>query len=213
MEKVHDPKTLIYVIDPMCSWCWGFSPVLEELMGQYQERILFQLMVGGLRPGNTERFDDSRRAYILQHWRAVQERTGQPFNFNFQMGPTFTYDTEPASRAIVVVRQLVPGQEWAFLKEVQAAFYVKNADVTKIEILEGLVVKLGMDGSLFRQAFQDSQTKQVVWEEFDQAREMDVSGFPALLAKQGQSVSTLMYGYQGVEPLRPLIDKFLGQVV
>ena len=212
MEAVHDSKTLIYVMDPMCSWCWGFSPVLEELLSRYQERISFQLLVGGLRPGNTERFDDSRRAYILQHWHAVQERTGQPFNFSFQMGPTFTYDTEPASRAIVVVRRLVPGREWAFLKEVQKAFYVRNADVTKIEILEDLVVKLGTDGSLFRQAFEDSQTKQVVWEEFDQAREMGVSGFPALLGRQGQSVSTLMYGYQGVEPLRALIDQFLEKV-
>jgi putative protein-disulfide isomerase len=212
METVHDPKTLIYVMDPMCSWCWGFSPVLEELRSQYQERIPFQLMVGGLRPGNTERFDDSRRGHILQHWRTVQERTGQPFNFHFQMGTTFTYDTEPASRAIVVVRQLVPGQEWALLREIQAAFYVENADVTKIQILEGLVVKLGMDGSLFRQAFHDSQTRQAVWEEFDQAREMGVSGFPALLGKQGQAVSTFMYGYQGVAILCPLIDRFLEKV-
>ncbi len=204
---------LIYVVDPMCSWCWGFSPVLEELRRQYQEQISFQLMLGGLRPGNTERFDNSRRGYILQHWHAVQERTGQPFNFNFQMGSTFTYDTEPASRAIVVVRQLVPGQEWAFLKEIQVAFYIDNADVTKIEILEGLVVKLGMDGLLFRQAFQDSQARQAVWQEFDQAREMGVSGFPALLGKQGQAISTFMYGYQDVETLRPLIDQFLEKVV
>ncbi len=204
---------LIYVVDPMCSWCWGFSPVLEELMRQYQGQMSFQLMVGGLRPGNTERFDNSRRGSILQHWHAVQERTGQPFNFEFQMGPTFTYDTEPASRAIVVVRQLVPGKEWTFLKDIQVAFYVNNADVTKMEILEGLAVKSGVDGSLFRQAFQDSQMKEAVWTEFDQAREMGVSGFPALLAKQGQSVSMLMYGYQDVETLRPLIDKFLEKVV
>jgi len=204
---------LIYVVDPMCSWCWGFSPVLEELMRQYQGQISFQLMVGGLRPGNTERFDNSRRGSILQHWHAVQERTGQPFNFEFQMGPTFTYDTEPASRAIVVVRQLVPGKEWTFLKDIQVAFYVNNADVTKMEILEGLAVKSGVDGSLFRQAFQDSQMKEAVWTEFDQAREMGVSGFPALLAKQGQAVSMLMYGYQDVETLRPLIDKFLEKVV
>ena len=204
---------LIYVVDPMCSWCWGFSPVLEELRRQYQEQISFQLMLGGLRPGNTERFDNSRRGYILQQWHAVQERSGQPFNFEFQMGPTFTYDTEPASRAIVVVRQLVPGKEWTFLKDIQVAFYVNNADVTKMEILEGLAVKSGVDGSLFRQAFQDSQMKEAVWTEFDQAREMGVSGFPALLAKQGQSVSMLMYGYQDVETLRPLIDKFLEKVV
>ena len=24
-------KTLYYVADPMCSWCWGFQPVLEKV--------------------------------------------------------------------------------------------------------------------------------------------------------------------------------------
>jgi len=166
-------------------------------------------MLGGLRPGNTERFDESRRTYILQHWHAVHERTGQAFNFDFQMGSTFTYDTEPASRATVVFRQLMPGNEWKFLKSAQEAFYVYNADVTKLEVLEELAVTLGMEASQFRQAFQDSQTKQWVWEEFDQARELGVNGFPTLLGRQSQSVFTLMQGYQDARTLVPSIEQFL----
>lgn len=200
--------TLIYVVDPMCSWCWGFSPVWEKIRKQYETQASFQLMLGGLRPGNTERFDESRRAYILQHWHAVHERTGQPFNFDFRMGPTFTYDTEPASRATVVTRQLVPGKEWDFLRRVQEAFYVQNADITKTEILEEIAMTLGMETLQFRQVFHDSQTKQFVWDEFDQARQLGVDGFPALLGRHGQSVSTLMHGYQDFETLVSSIDKF-----
>lgn len=206
------PHSLIYIADPMCSWCWGFSPVLEEIRRLFQDRVTFQLMLGGLRPGNTERFDESRRAYILQHWHAVHERTGQPFNFDFQMGPTFTYDTEPASRATVVVRQLAPGKEWDFLKGVQEAFYVQNADVTKAEVLDELAVPLGMETSQFHHAFQDSQTKQLLWEEFDQSRQLGVSGFPTLLGRKGQSVSALMHGYQEVKTLAPVIEQFLQKV-
>ncbi|TFG65615.1 MAG: DsbA family protein [Nitrospirales bacterium] len=206
------PHSLIYIADPMCSWCWGFSLVLEEIRRLFQDRVTFQLMLGGLRPGNTERFDESRRVYILQHWHAVHERTGQPFNFDFQMGPTFTYDTEPASRATVVVRQLAPGKEWDFLKGVQEAFYVQNADVTKAEVLDELAVPLGMEASQFHQSFQDSQTKQLLWEEFDQSRQLGVSGFPTLLGRKGQSVSALMHGYQDVKTLAPVIEQFLQKV-
>jgi len=203
---------LIYIADPMCSWCWGFSPVLEELIRRYHDRVSLQLIMGGLRPGNTERFDGSRRAYILRHWHEVHKRTGQPFNFEFQMGLTFTYDTEPASRATAVTRQLVSGKEWAFLKSVQEAFYVQNADVTKTEVLVNLAVKLGMDGALFRQTFQAPQMKPVIWEEFDQTRQLGVRGFPTLLGRQGQSVSTLMHGYQDLETLTPLIEQFIQKV-
>ena len=200
--------TLIYVVDPMCSWCWGFSPVWEKIRTQYETQASFQLMLGGLRPGNTERFDESRRAYILQHWHAVHERTGQPFNFDFRMGPTFTYDTEPASRAIVVTRQLMPEKEWDFLRSAQEAFYVQNADITKTEILEEIAMTLGMETLQFRQVFHDSQTKQFVWDEFDQARQLGVDGFPTLLGRHGQSVSTLMHGYRDFETLVSSIDKF-----
>ena len=203
---------LIYVADPMCSWCWGFSPVLEEIRRLYQDRVTFQLMLGGLRPGNTERFDESRRAYILQHWYAVHERTGQPFNFHFQMSPAFTYDTEPASRATVVVRQLAPGKEWEFLKRVQEAFYVQNADVTQAETLGRIAGALGLEDSPFRQAYHDSQTKQLLWDEFDQSRQFGVSGFPALVGRHGQSVFTLMHGYQDVKTLAPVIDQVLQKV-
>jgi len=201
--------TLIYVADPMCSWCWGFSPVLEEIRRLYQGRVTFQLMLGGLRPGNTERFDESRRAYILQHWHAVHERTGQPFNFGFQMGPTFTYDTEPASRATVVIRQFAPGKEWEFLKRIQEAFYVQNADVTQADTLEGVAVVSGMEASSFREAYHDPHTKQLLWEEFDQSRQLGVSGFPTLLGREGPSLAVLMHGYQNVGALRVVIEQFL----
>ena len=169
-------------------------------------------MLGGLRPGNTERFDDSRRAYILQHWHAVHERTGQPFNFDFHMGPTFTYDTEPASRAIVVVRQLMPEKEWEYLKCVQEAFYVKNADVTTTEVLEELAVGVGIDVFRFRKVFEDSSIKELVWKEFDHSRQLGVNGFPTLLGQENQSVSALMHGYQSRELLTGTIEQFLQKV-
>ncbi len=213
MEHIRDSRVLIYVADPMCSWCWGFSPVLKDIRRRYEKQATFQLMLGGLRPGNTERFDESRRAYILQHWQAVHKRTAQPFNFDFQMASTFTYDTEPASRATLVAKQLMPGKEWEYLAHVQEAFYVRNADVTRVEVLEELAMTLGIDALEFRQAFQKSQTRQRVWEEFDQSRQLGVNGYPTLLGRSGQSVSPLMHGYQDSETLVPTIEKFLQEVL
>ncbi len=212
MEHVRDARVLIYVADPMCSWCWGFSPVLKDIRRRYEKQVTFQLMLGGLRPGNTERFDESKRAYILQHWQAVHKRTAQPFNFDFQMASTFTYDTEPVSRATLVVSQLMLGKEWEYLSHVQEAFYVRNADVTRVEVLEELAVALGVDALEFRQAFQEPQIKQRVWEEFDESRQLGVDGFPTLLGRSGQSVTPLMHGYQDSETLVPTIEKFLQAV-
>lgn len=203
------PKTLLYIADPMCSWCWGFSPVMEAIGKKYQDHVNIQLLVGGLRPGNTERFNEHRREYILGHWRAVHQRTGQPFNFDFQMGPDFTYDTEPASRAVVAVRKLQADQVFHFFQDVQRAFYVENLNVTKVEVLADLASSRGIDREQFLTSFQSAELRKNVLEEFDSCRKLDISGFPTLLAQDGQQTTPLAHGYQPIEALIPLIDEWL----
>ena len=202
-------KTLIYVVDPMCSWCWGFSPVFEDILRGYQDQVQIQILMGGLRPGNTERFDTPRRSYILGHWRAVHERTGQPFNFDFHMGPQFTYDTEPASRAMIIVRNLDPSLERIYLKTIQEAFYVSNRNVTREPVLADLASNLGLDRAVFLKQFWEQRNKQAAWAEFDQVRQLGVSGFPTLLGKDGDTVTALTHGYQPFKEVKLSIDQWL----
>lgn len=202
-------KSLIYVVDPMCSWCWGFSPVIEEIVRRYRDQVTIKVLLGGLRPGNTERFDERRRAYILSHWHAVHDKTGQQFNFNFHPEPSFIYDTEPASRAMIVVRQLAQDKEFVFLNTVQEAFYVKHMDVTHEEILADLAGCEGIDRGRFLQGFNDSVIKELVWQEFDRARQLGVSGFPALLGQNGNDLMRFTQGYQPAGVLVSMIDEWL----
>ena len=205
-------RHILYVADPMCSWCWGFSPVIEQVVSHYRDRMAFTLLVGGLRPGNTERFDQYKRNDILGHWHAVHERTGQPFNFSFQMGPEFIYNTEPASRAIVVVRRLAPLQAFPFFKRVQEAFYVHNANVTQETILAALARDQGIDRSQFLDLFRSADLMKEVWDEFDYSRQLGVSGFPTLLVQKGEETSTLSHGYQTFEWLSPVLERWLNGV-
>lgn len=202
-------KTLLYIADPMCSWCWGFSPVMEAIQERYRKQVNIELLVGGLRPGNTERFDAHRRETILGHWRAVHNRTSQPFNFDFQMGEDFTYDTEPASRAVVVIRTLNPALAFAYFKDIQRAFYVENLDVTKEAVLTELAYAHGIVQDTFQKSFNNSDFKQKVWDEFGRCRQFGVSGFPSMLAMDGETPTPLSHGYLAIEELAPKVDAWL----
>lgn len=91
---------LLYVMDPMCSWCWGFAPVAEALSRQaVADGVAFHLVAGGLRAGHGAALDPNTRGYILGHWQTVQQTTGQPFRFDDALPEGFVYDTEPACRA------------------------------------------------------------------------------------------------------------------
>ena len=88
---------LIYIADPMCSWCWGFAPTIESISQRFGESLPIRLMMGGLRPGTTKPLDQAGRRTIREHWEHVREASGQPFDFRFFEREDFVYDTEPAS--------------------------------------------------------------------------------------------------------------------
>ena len=46
-------KRLVYFADPMCSWCYGFSPVIGAIAERFEGRMPLDLVMGGLRAGNT----------------------------------------------------------------------------------------------------------------------------------------------------------------
>ncbi|HEX9812969.1 MAG TPA: DsbA family protein, partial [Burkholderiales bacterium] len=125
------PRTLWYFADPMCSWCWGFAPVLSAIMDTYEDRLQLALMMGGLRPGTTQPMPAPMRAEILHHWEEVRRRSGQPFRFDGALPVGFVYDTEPACRAVVAMLELDRAAAFPYFKSIQSAFYAEGKDVTQ----------------------------------------------------------------------------------
>jgi putative protein-disulfide isomerase len=117
-------------------------------------------MMGGLRPGTTKPLDEAGRRTIREHWEHVQAASGQPFDFRFFERERFVYDTEPASRAVIVVRRSGAADPLVYLHRVQAAFYVENRDVTDEQVLADLAPQSGIERDDFLQAFRSEDAKQ-----------------------------------------------------
>jgi putative protein-disulfide isomerase len=120
-------KELIFVLDPMCSWCWGFAPVIEELRTTLNGEYTFSLVLGGLRTKGEMPWDESSQAYLQEHWKQVSQRTGQAFSDTLFEKEFFDYDTYPACKAVITVRELF-GMQSAFdyLHTIQEAFYTRG---------------------------------------------------------------------------------------
>ena len=120
---------LIYVGDPMCSWCWGFAPVLEHLDARFD--LPLTVVAGGLRPGDAaQEMDDRLKGYLDQEWRKIEEATGQPFDRATLDRDGWTYDTMTADTAVVTMRAHNPTETLRFFNRVQQAFYAEAVDVT-----------------------------------------------------------------------------------
>ena len=205
-------RKLWYIADTMCSWCWGFSPVIEAIQREYGDRLEIELLLGGLRPGTKHPMPQAQREQILHHWHAVQQRTGQPFRFEGAMPEGFIYDTEPASRGVVTVSLINRQAIFAFFKIVQSAFYVEQQDVTNPIVLSRLAAEVGIDTQQFGQTFESDIAKRLILEHFRKARQLGVQGFPSLIGQSWAGYCLLSAGYCSLDELLPKLDAWLGQL-
>lgn len=173
-------RHLIYFSDPMCSWCYGFAPVMDQVAEKFGERLPIQLVMGGLRPGTDRPMTDEGRAEILQHWAHVRDATGQPFDERV-LTERFIYDTDPAARAVVLVRRLLPDRALAFLHRVQRAFYAEARDVTSYPVLAELAAEFGLPRDAVVQALSDENLMRETWGDYAVSQNAGVTGFPTLV--------------------------------
>jgi putative protein-disulfide isomerase len=204
-----NPPLLWYFADPMCSWCWGFSPVIEAVREAYHERLKIALVLGGLRPGEAAPMTAAARDEILHHWQQVHERSGQPFQFDGALPDGFIYDTEPASRAVVTAGGLDPATIFAMFKAIQTAFYAEGREVTEPLVLAELAAGLGIDVAAFRLAFDSEAARARTQAHFAQSRKAGVRGFPCLILQRGEQLDRITDGWQPLEAVQAELERLL----
>lgn len=203
-----NPPILWYFADPMCSWCWGFSPVIEALRAQTHDRMKIALVLGGLRH-ETAPMTATQRDQILHHWHQVRERTGQPFRFDGALPAGFVYATEPACRAVATVGGLAPALTFPMFRAIQSAFYAEGRDVTQPDVLAELAAMLGVDAAAFRHAFAGDEARARTQAHFRQARQAGVRGFPSLILQRDAQLTPVSTGCQPLDAVRAAIDAAL----
>ena len=204
------PSRLLYVMDPMCSWCWGFADVAQALVQQAQASgVALHLVMGGLRTGSGAALDPATRRYILEHWQAVASTTGQHFRFDDALPDGFVYDTEPACRAVVAARHLEPEFAFRLVGLIQRAFYVEGRDVTQALVLAELAEQAGLPRIEFAEAFDSAARLAETQADFAWVQDLGIAGFPTLLAERDGQLALLTNGYQPLEQLSPLLGRWL----
>ncbi len=202
----------IYFADPMCSWCYGFSPVIQMIMERFAT-IPLRIVPGGLRPHETEPLPPQMAETIQHHWVSVQKTTGQPFKFGFfESHPAFVYNTLAPCLGIVAANHIDPAKALPFLEEIQIRFYARGEDPTRLETLSDAALTVGIPKARFETAYQAVETETALIDGMREFQEIGAMGFPTLLLRTGDRKRLVAIGYQNVAHLEKVISSHLEDV-
>jgi len=185
---------LVYIADPLCSWCYGFGPELAKLLARHPEAEL-DLVMGGLRPFNKQPATAEFRGMLREHWRHVSTASGLPFSEAALDSPGFVYDTEPACRAVVTARDLDGGRALGYMKAIQLAFYRDGRDATRGDTLATIAEEFGFERDTFHMHFDSERMREKTRADFARTQSLGVSGFPTLGVVHGARLYLVTSGY------------------
>ena len=199
---------LVYVGDPMCSWCYGFGKELAALM-QRVPGLELDIRVGGVRAGATDVLDDQGKQFRLTHWARVEEASGLPFNRKALLArENFIYDTEPVCRAFVTARKFAPQADLlSVFNALQVAFYVDGLDTTDGKVLAQVAadaltaVGQPINAEEFHARWNTTEAIAETRQDFVMARAAGIRSFPTLLMDVGGEFIELSPGYAPVAQL------------
>jgi putative protein-disulfide isomerase len=210
MEEPH----LIYFADPMCSWCYGFSPVIEEIRRAFGRALPVKVVMGGLRPGTEQPMTPEAKREVLGHWSHVHEATGLPFDEHALDRAGFRYDTDPGARAVVVARRESEALAVNYLARAQKAFYAEGRDVTSGEVLADLAEELGLDGADFLAQWSTDDAKQETWRDYAISQRAGVTAFPTLVGGPNEAgvYGVVTRGYAPAEQVVGVLKDWIDRI-
>jgi len=211
MQGLH----FVYFADPMCSWCYGFSPVVATLRRRYGDVLPIRLVMGGLRPGTTEPMPETARRGLVHHWDEIAALTGQPFSPALADREGFVYDTDPAAKAVVLARRTSQDAGLDYLEAAHRAFYAEGRDVTDNAVLADLAAELGFDRFAFlTQLSADDGLKGETWRDYAVSQRAGATGFPTLIVGPNAdgTYALVTRGYQAGETVLAGVDGWLANV-
>lgn len=197
-HKIKAQKdTLFYIGDPMCSWCYGFSPQLDSVLQVYPN-LAFEVVVGGLRAEGKETVG-SLSSFLKEHWQEIHLKTGRPFRYDILDNTRLVYNTEPACRAVVAVRSVSPQHTYSYFKALQTAFYEENLDPTSLSTFLFLAEKMNIDPVRFEKHFESPVIINETLRDFQLTQTLHVNGFPSLVALINGKLHRISSGYTSAE--------------
>jgi putative protein-disulfide isomerase len=211
--------TLIYCYDAYCGWCYGFSPVIKKIAEEYKDKFFIEVLSGGMIISENPMPISVSAPYIQKAYKTVEEYTGIKFGedflwhiFNPDKSDWFLSSEKPAI-ALCVFKEYYPELQVQFASDLQYALNFEGRDLCDDEAYRHLLAKYNIPAEEFYTKLHGSEFKEKAYQEFALVKQLQITGFPALLLQANESKFYLLAkGFTDYETLKDSIDNVLKEI-
>ncbi len=162
----------------MCSWCWAFRPVWNQVIEQLPESIVVQNLLGGLAADSHEPMPLELQKQIRGFWQSIEKRVpGTLFNYDFWTKCSPRRSTWPACRAVIAARNQGAEFEESMILAIQKGYYLEAKNPSDDDVLGDLAESLGMDRGLFMDDLNRAETEKQLASEIRFSQQIGARGF------------------------------------
>lgn len=180
----------------MCSWCWGFALVWQQIQEQISDKYKIEYVVGGLAPDSSEPMPIDLQNKLQSIWQQIQKTVpGTEFNFDFWQACAPRRSTYPACRAVLTTKMLQPEKEQAMISAIQRGYYLQARNPSDDETLIEFAVEVGLDATLFAAKLNGVEVQQSLQENLALAAILPINGFPSLVLQKNNKHIPIQINY------------------
>jgi putative protein-disulfide isomerase len=215
-NRTSGEHQIIYCYDAYCGWCYGFSKVITRIAEAYKNRLPFEVLSGGMIFDENPRHIGVIAPYIQKAYKNVEELTGAKFGedflwhiFNPDQSDWYPESTMPAI-ALCILKEYHPEKAVQIAAAIQFALNYEGRDLTDKEAYRHLLQENNIPEDEFYIKLASKEYKEKAYYEFALVKQLQVTGFPAVLIQVSDSKFYLLAsGYTDFETLKQRIDKVL----
>jgi len=209
---------IFYCYDAYCNWCYGFSPVITQIANDFSTTVSFEVLSGGMIITDTPKPVAVIADYVLNDCKTVEEHTGIKFGEDFlwhmknpDLSDWFPSSEKPAI-ALCVFKEYYPDKQIAFAADLQYALQYEGRDLCDDEAYRHLLEKYAIPATEFYALLKDPAYKEKAHYEFGLCKQLQVTGFPAVLMQVNESKFIMLAsGYTSYALLKQRIETALNQ--
>lgn len=207
---------LIYCYDAYCGWCYGFSPVMKQIVAEYKDRLNIEVLSGGMMIGDRVMPIEKIGPYIQSAYHRVEQLTGIKFGEDFLWHTAnpdksdWVMNSEKPAIALSVLKDYYPDKQLDFASDLQYALNYEGRDLDDDEAYRHLLPQYNLPEEEFYSKLKSDAYKEKAYYEFALCKQLSVDSFPQVILQLDENKFYLLAkGFTAFEDIQARIEKIL----